>query len=135
MSEFRAEIRPLAAEIAALSERVGAFLEEAGLDAGAVHNVPMILEELLTNLGTHGGVTNDLAQVRVRIEERSVAAEIEDTGPEFDPRSSPDPDINAPLEERQIGGLGLFLARKLAERLDYVRRGGRNYTSFAVKRA
>jgi anti-sigma regulatory factor (Ser/Thr protein kinase) len=135
MSVFRAELRPSADDVSELTGNVSAFLQEAGVDAAAVHNVPMILEELLINLGTHGGAIDDVAKVSVRIEAGRVVGDIEDTGPEFDPRSSPDPDLTASLEDRKIGGLGLFLARKLAERLDYVRRDGKNHTEFSVKRA
>lgn len=135
MSVFEAELHPHADEISALSERASNVMAEAGVDLRAAHHVAMILEELLTNLGTHGGVPEETAKVRILIEPGRVIAEIEDKGPGFDPRRAPEPDISAPLEERRIGGLGLFLARELTEKLDYVRRGKTNHTKFAVKRA
>jgi serine/threonine-protein kinase RsbW len=135
VSAFETELRPHADEISAFSENISNLMTEAGVDVRAAHHVAMILEELLTNLGTHGGVPDDPAKVRISIEPERVVAEVEDKGPEFDPRAMPDPDIHAPLEERRIGGLGLFLARKLTESLDYARRGETNHTRFAVKRA
>ena len=42
-----------------------------------------------------------------------------DGGVEFDPLAKPDPDINAPLEERSIGGLGIFLCKQMMNVLDY----------------
>lgn len=135
MSVFEAELYPHADEISALSEKASNVMAEAGVDLRAAHHVAMILEELLTNLGTHGGVAEETAKVRILIEPGRVLAEVEDKGPEFDPRKAPGPDTSAPLEERRIGGLGLFLARELTENLDYVRRGKTNHTKFAVKRA
>jgi serine/threonine-protein kinase RsbW len=135
MSTLEIELRPRVQEISAVTERVTATLESAGVDTRTLHHVAMILEELLTNLSTHGGVSDEIAKVRILVEPGRVVAEVEDKGPEFDPRTAPEPDISAPLEERRIGGLGLFLARELTESLDYVRHEKTNHTKFAVKRA
>jgi serine/threonine-protein kinase RsbW len=134
MSNFEAQVRARADEISALTERAGDFLESAGVDGRAAHHVAMILEELLTNLGTHGGMQDEPATIRISIESNRILAEITDTGPPFDPRSMPDPDLSSPVEERNVGGLGLFLMRKLASDIDYVRNAGCNRTSFAVAR-
>ena len=134
MREFEAQVRPRPQEISDLTERAGDFLSGGGVDVRAAHHVAMMLEELLTNLGTHGGVTDEPATVRISIEPDRVLAEVIDAGPPFDPRSAPDPDLSGLVEERSIGGLGLFLMRKLASELDYVRIAGCNRTSFAVTR-
>lgn len=134
MSGFEAEVRARPQEISELTERAGDFLSGRGIDGRTAHHVTMILEELLTNLGTHGGVTDEPATVRILIEPERVLAEVIDAGPQFDPRSAPDPDLSGSVEQRSVGGLGLFLMRKLASELDYVRSAGCNRTSFAVTR-
>ena len=45
------------------------------------------------------------------------------------------PDINAPLEERKIGGLGLHLVRQLTSALEYQNDGKRNWITFCIPRA
>lgn len=132
---FRAEVRARPREIADLADRAGNFLAQAGVDARATHHVAMILSELLTNLGTHGGTADDPAIVRISIEPERVLAEINDAGPPFDPRSTPAPDLSGPAEDIQVGGLGLFLMRKLASEVDYGRSAGRNRTTFAIARS
>lgn len=134
MSSFEAQVRARPEEISALTERAGDFLAAGGVDVRASHHVAMILEEILTNLGTHGGVPDEPAMVRISIESDRILAEIIDTGPPFDPRSTPDPDLSGSIEERNVGGLGLFLVRKLASDVGYVRSAGRNQTSFTVGR-
>ncbi len=134
MTKFEAQTRARPQEISDLTERAGDFLEHGGVDKRAAHHVAMILEELLTNLGTHGGVVDDPATVRISIESDCVLVEIIDSGPAFDPRSASDPDLERSAEDRIVGGLGLFLMRKLASDLGYVRNEGRNRTSFAVTR-
>jgi len=95
----------------------------------------MILEELLTNLATHGGSADEPAGVRISVEPARVQVEVKDSGPPFDPRSAPDPDLSASVEDRKIGGLGLFLLRKIASDLYYRRDGVHNYTAFSVSRS
>jgi anti-sigma regulatory factor (Ser/Thr protein kinase) len=134
MTIFEAKVLPRAQEISELTERVGEFLEGAGVDARATHHVAMILDELLTNLGTHGGAINEPATVRISLESNRVIVEVTDSGRPFDPRAAPEPDLTTSIEDRKIGGLGLFLMRKIAADLYYTRDGGHNRTSFAVTR-
>jgi len=135
MTDFEAQVRAQPKEISDLTERVGDFLDRGGVDARAAHHAAMILEELLTNLGTHGGTVDDPAAVRISIESGRVLVEIVDRGPPFDPRATADPDLAGSVEDRLVGGLGLFLMRKLASDVDYSRNDGRNRTSFAVARS
>ena len=134
MTQFEAQVRARPQEISNLTERAGDFLDRAGVDMRAAHHVAMILEELLTNLGTHGGVVDEPATVRIFIEFSRVLVEIIDSGPSFDPRSTPDPDLDRPAEDRMVGGLGLFLMRKFASDVRYSRSDERNRTSFSVAR-
>jgi len=133
MTRFEAKVKARTQDISDLTERAGDFLQAGGVDLHAAHHVGMILEELLTNLATHDGGDAD-ASVLISIEKDRVFVEIADNGRPFDPRSTPDPDVTAPVEKRSIGGLGLFLMRKLASDIHYVRGDERNQTSFAVSR-
>ena len=57
---------------------------------------------------------------------RGILIEISDSGIPFDPLSLPVPDTNLPLEQLKIGGLGIFMIRKIMDRVLYRRDGGRN---------
>jgi anti-sigma regulatory factor (Ser/Thr protein kinase) len=66
-----------------------------------------------------------------------VTVTLEDAGPEFDPRGRAMPseeDLTAPLEQRDVGGLGIFLALKSVDEFRYERRGDKNVNTFAVRR-
>lgn len=133
-THFEAQVRARPLEVNQFTERLAGFFDQAGVDHRAAHHVAMILDELLTNLGTHGGVTDMPATIAIAIEPACVRVEFRDSGPPFDPRSVPDPDVTAPVEERKIGGLGLFLMRKIASDLYYRRDAGQNWITFAVPR-
>ncbi len=49
-----------------------------------------------------------------------------DSGKEFDPTLQPDADVTLPLEERPVGGLGIFLIRRLMQKVEYRRIDGKN---------
>jgi anti-sigma regulatory factor (Ser/Thr protein kinase) len=134
MMRFEAQVRARPPEVTQFIDRLAGFFDRAGVDQRAAHHVAMILDELLTNLGTHGGVTETPAAVAVAVEPACVRVEFRDSGPPFDPRSAPDPDVTAPIEERDIGGLELFLMRKIASDLYYQRDDGQNCITFAVPR-
>ena len=132
---FEAEILPQLKAISRLTGEVLCHLEMHGVDARAAHHVALVLDELLVNLGSHGNSADKPANVRIMIEADKVRAEIRDSGPEFDIRTAPEPTLTQNIEEREIGGLGLFLVRQFACEIGYERRGDTNHTRFAVARA
>jgi serine/threonine-protein kinase RsbW len=121
--------------ISDLTDKMLAFLVEQRVDARAAHHVALAVEELVTNLGTHGNCRHQLARIKLVVEPAQVKGEITDNGPPFDPRQVADPNINAPLEDRPVGGLGLYLVRRLSRTFDYKRRDGRNVTTFSIARS
>jgi len=135
MAPLETEVLATSEAISALTEKVLAYLEEQQVDSRAAHHVALVVEEIVTNLGTHGNCRDKPAKIRLMVEPAQVTGEIIDTGPPFDLRLAPDPAIEVPLEERPIGGLGLYLIRKLTSTLEYSHQNGQNLTTFAIARS
>ena len=98
-----------------------------------IFKLHLILEELGLNAMTYGGASS----VRIVISEEAdeVTIEISDDGGAFDPlNDAPQPDVNAELEQRSIGGLGIHLVRTLTNDLTYRREGGRNHLTLVTRR-
>ena len=131
---FEASTLPTPEAIAALIDRVIAFLDQHGVDARAAHHTALVLSEVLTNLATHGDCCDRPAKIAISAEPDKVTGEIIDSGPPFDPRLTPEPSFDVGIAERPIGGLGLFLVRKLCSSLEYARRNGENCMIFAISR-
>jgi anti-sigma regulatory factor (Ser/Thr protein kinase) len=133
-----AAVIPLEATYAASTEGLAQALSEFdrlsaanAWSRGLVHSLRLVLEELIINLVTHGrqpGGTGCFS-VRFTLLHDSIALAIEDDGLPFDPTVTPSPDLDTPLDDRQIGGLGLFLARSRSDELHYVREHGMNRTT------
>jgi len=120
--------------ISQMLDEVMGFLQREGVDARATHHVGLVIEEILVNLGTHGGCRDKPARITVNVEPNQVSGEIIDKGPAFDPRTAPPPDLAAPAEGRPMGGLGLHLVRQLST-LQYSRQNDENRMTFCVPRA
>ena len=131
---FEAQVLPQPEAISALTERVMDYLTASGVDTRAAHHVGLAFDELLTNLGSHGGSPDKPATVRVVIEPERLLAEIRDHGPAFDIRKAAEPVLSQTIQDREIGGLGLFLIRQFAVEIGYERRDGVNCTSFTILR-
>lgn len=132
-SGFESSVLPTPEAISHLVDRVMAFLHQQGIDTRATHHTALILNEVLTNLGTHGNCRDRPAKIAVIVGPDKITGEIVDSGPFFDPRLAPEPSFDLGAE-RPIGGLGLYLVRKLSCELEYTRRDDENCTIFAVSR-
>jgi serine/threonine-protein kinase RsbW len=135
MTRFAADIVPTPEAISRLTDRISRFLRDAGVDARAVHHVALVIDEILTNVASHGGNPDAEATVAIEVEPGRVAGKIADRGRPFDPRAAPAPNTEAAIEDRMTGGLGLHLVRQLSSALDYWRDGQQNWISFCIPRA
>jgi serine/threonine-protein kinase RsbW len=120
-------------------ERFNQVLTEFGrrqaLSPGVVHDLNLALEEILINIISYAYTDNREHEIKVRLSARpgEVKAEVEDDGQPFNPLEAPEPDMNRPLEERTIGGLGIFLVRKLMDGVEYQRQADRNLLTITKK--
>lgn len=122
--EFEAQIENL--------EQVNDFLVR-GLDKDILRqtvlfDLKLAIEEIFTNIVRHGLKKEQIATVTIqlRIDEESVQVEICDTGKAFNPLTTADPDLDVPLEERKLGGMGIFLVKQLMDHVNYRRVGNIN---------
>ncbi len=113
--------------VAELFERFGA---EHDLPPKIVMRMELALDEVLTNVVSYAfGEDAADAQITVGmyISGSLVRISIEDNGPPFNPLTeAADPDVELPAEEREIGGLGIHLAKTFVRTLRYERVDGRN---------
>jgi serine/threonine-protein kinase RsbW len=126
--------------LGAIGRYVAAAATAAGLDRPASYKLRLAVDEIATNVVVHGyqeaGISGEVA-VSATIDERTLLIAVEDTARPFDPTTMLLPDeeeLDRPLEQRPIGGLGVMLAREGVDDLRYERVEGRNRTMIIVNR-
>ena len=103
-----------------------------------VFKVNLVLEELGLNILSYGGSGTDRRpeiEIVLTSEDDSLTIEVLDDGQPFNPLADAvEPDIEAILDDRPIGGLGVHLVRTLMDDLSYQRAAGRNLLKMVSKR-
>lgn len=124
--------------ISPVSEFVKRLAAEAGLDARAAYRFRLAAVELVTNSITHGYCEAGLCgtvELRAEIDDRHLTLTIEDTAIPYDPRQTPEPDdLHLPVEERKIGGLGVYLVLQDVDSYRYEYVGNRNRSVVTMNR-
>ena len=91
--------------------------------------IQLVLEEIGTNIikyGKDGEIETEI-QITLTSESKSLTMEIEDSGKPFDPLAdAPAPDLDSEVQDRPIGGLGVYLVRELMDEASYRREDGKN---------
>ena len=115
-------------QIPELADFVDELAEETSLDPALAMSLNLALEEAVTNVMMYAYPSGVTGQVELDVETQpaKLVFELRDTGVPFDPTAAPDADISLGVEERPIGGLGIFLVRQIMDSVKYARRGGKN---------
>jgi serine/threonine-protein kinase RsbW len=115
-------------ELERLNEVVETFALEHGLASKLVFEINLALDELLTNVISYAFKDTEEHQIQlwIQLESGLLTLRLEDDGIPFDPTRMADPDVDLAVEDREIGGLGVFFVKKVMDGLDYKRVEERN---------
>ena len=115
--------------IAWLTDQVNEELEGLDCPVKAQMQIDVAIDELLANIASYA-YDLDAGEVTERMDfdadTRMVSLTFIDRGVPYDPLAKPDPDVTLAVEQREVGGLGIFLVKKTMDDMTYVRRDGRN---------
>ena len=126
---------PLPAEpVRHLLRELDAGLAGHELPLTLIHDLHLVVEEVACNIVNHGAEEGrePSLELRATVDGTCLDLEFRDDGRPFDPLSAPTPDLEADINDRPIGGLGVHLVRQLAEELEYRRDEGRNVLRIAL---
>jgi serine/threonine-protein kinase RsbW len=100
---------------------------DAGLEPPVVNKIALASEEAIVNV-IHYAYGKGVGDIEVTCETtgEGLVVTLRDRGVAFDPLAKAEPDIDAPVEERPIGGLGIFMVRKIMDKVTYKRVDGQN---------
>ena len=119
-----------------LMEGATEFLESQGVDAQAVFRINLTLEEIVTNIikFAHDPPTRHSIEVTLDVGTQEVKAVISHEGYEFNPVLHERQQPAERLIDRDTGGLGIYLIKKLLGSMSYRREGARNIVEITTAR-
>ena len=111
-------------EIGAAAAKIDAYCEAQGLTPQIAYAVNLSIDEILTNTISYGYDDEEEHRIdlSLSLEGDTLIVVIVDDGRAFDSSLERDPNIEATLEERALGGLGLFLVQQMMDDVAYQRR-------------
>ena len=129
------ELKNNLSEIERLARIVDDYGRRHQFDAATLHNMKVGLDEILTNVISYAYADSGEHSIITRffLEPGRLTIEVEDDGRPFNPLNASEPDTKQLLEERQLGGLGIHLVRKLIDELEYRRQNDRNILVMRLK--
>ncbi len=115
-----------------LTAYIETTLEEKDVPVGVISKMSIALDEIYSNIVKFSGA--GYAKIVCGVENGNSAYLIfEDNGMPYNPMEQEDPDITLSAEERQIGGLGIFMVKKSMTSMDYKYTGGKNHLTLNLK--
>ena len=120
----------------AIADYVIAAAAAANLDEDASYKLRQAVDEIATNIIIHGyeegGCSGEIA-LEASFDDRAILICLEDTSHPYDPtKKTPPDDLDKPLEQRQVGGLGVYLAIHNVDKFIYELIGNRNRNTFIL---
>ena len=119
-------------DIPAVTEFVEAELEKLGCPMKSTIQINVAIDELFSNIVKYGYVKQPgpvTVSVIARDDPHGVCIRFEDEGIPYNPLNKEDPDVSLSVEERGIGGLGIFLVKKTMDDIKYAYDNGKNILS------
>ncbi len=104
-----------------IREFVGEVARQGGFSDKEIYSIQLAADEASSNIIEHAyaGVGNGKIEIDCSISETELKIVMRDHGRSFDPSTVPEPNVKADLSERKIGGLGMYLMRKLMDDVSY----------------
>ena len=121
MTTIRLPAKPESLE--KLIEVISGFAETEGFSRGKIGEIELVMEEVLINISNYA-YPDCSGEVEIRFHlknEATLILEILDYGIPFDPFSLSEPSVSADLSDREVGGLGVFFIREVADSITYRR--------------
>jgi len=111
------------------------FFARGDMDPALRYIVDLCIEEIFVNMVTYDTETEADILIEMNPHEHGIEVSLTDFGVDrFDPRDAPPVDVDAPLEQRTPGGLGLYLVLKMVDSIHYEYRNRNSKITFIADR-
>ena len=127
-SDLSIQLKNSFSELSRLKDALHQYCDFRELPSNIVFALTLSLDEVVTNVISYGYEDHDehLINVTLRSGKGVIEVSVEDDGKPFNPLEYKTPDLQCPIDERPVGGLGIYLVRTYMNELEYKRVEGKN---------
>lgn len=123
-NERRFSVVPSKESLSEASDFLDRCAEEFDIPLRIGYSMKVVADEIFSNIVYYSGAKN--AEIQFQNDADRIFLIFRDDGTPYNPMEAEEPDITAGAEERSIGGLGLFMVKKMAEQVEYEYTGQKN---------
>ena len=117
---FELEVDNRLENLSVISDFIGKAMRQIGAKEKSIAEVQLAVDEACSNIILHAySGRKGIVKLALELMGGDLIVTIKDRGKPFDPASVPPPDLEADLNERKIGGLGMYLMRKVMDEVSY----------------
>ena len=119
-------------KLPSVNDFVAGLLEDTGCSPKVQMQLELVVEEIFVNIASYaygGGEGEAVLRGRILTDPAGLELIFMDKGTPYDPLARTDPDVDAAMEDRNIGGLGIFLVKKNVDAIHYEYKDGQNILS------
>jgi serine/threonine-protein kinase RsbW len=114
-------------DLSRVQEEVQAFCASHNVPAEALHDVRIVLDEVLSNIIRHGySEAEGEIVVKAGVSAERLTLEVRDRARPFNPLEAPEPDLHVDFADRPAGGVGIYIVRRLMDSVQYTYASGEN---------
>jgi len=117
---FELEVDNRLENLSIISDFIGKAMRQVGASEKSIAKVQLAVDEACSNIILHAySGRKGIVRLILELVGDDLIVTIKDRGKPFDPTSVPPPDLEADLDERKIGGLGMYFMRKAMDEVSY----------------
>ena len=131
-NERRFSVVPDQESVSKVSDFLDGCVEEYEIPMRVGYSLKIVADEIFSNIVHYSGAKT--AEILFRNDADTVTLVFMDSGLPYNPMEADEPDITAGVEERAIGGLGLFMVKKMAEHVAYEYVSGQNQMTVVLSK-
>lgn len=120
------------ASVAKVSDYLDNCLEEYEIPVRVGYSLKVVADEIYSNIVHYSGAKN--AEVLFANAQEQITLVFRDDGTPYNPLEADTPDVTADLEDRQIGGLGMFMVKKMCQEVAYEYSDGKNQMTVVLSK-
>jgi len=126
-NEFKLNVNSDLENLSSIADFITSSTRELGLIEKDVFQLQLAVDEVASNIILHG-YTHQTGPIHLTIwkEKDKIIIQIQDRGEPFNPLEADEPDLQAPLEERSPGGLGIHFLKTVTDSVHYQFKDGKN---------